>query len=669
METSSFQPIFEWISHHPFLAAFTVFLISLSESLIIVGLFVPGILIMGIIGAFVGMGYLSIWSVLIAAILGAIVGDGISFWVGRYYKEQLRSIWLFKNYSNLIIKGENFFHKHGGKSIVIGRFIGPVRPIIPAIAGMLHMNPHYFTFVNVLSAILWAPIYIFPGLLLGSSLSTLPEGVATKLAIIAFIILAIIWFVIKLLRILVQYIYHHYKNFNEFGYKYCIRHGCTKILNLFHNEDDLNSPSLFQGVLILLALIFFIILSISVISKGDIIYLNTYAHHFTRGLYNQYIATFFAIFSLIYDKYIAILVFGCVCLYLFYKKHYRELTSAIILIISSVLVIYGLKDLFDNPRPQDLFKVRNLNSYPSGHTILVTVIWGYMAIILARAGSAYSSLKKYFNTALISIITIICLSRLYLGDHWVADIIASLLLSIIIILSINISYKRKPVSENFNYYNFVGVFLGATIILGTPFVYLKLDSSLKNHQPIFEYETITNQEWVNNNRNILPIKRSGLLNNKVSVLNIQWADNINNITTALEKDGWQKLPKFNFPNILHNFKKNADAKSIAMLPSFHKDKSFKESFIKEVHNKILTIRLWQSHYQLENGLPIWIGTINKASLKRYASSFYAIDNQPKIETNIIVNNFSQSIIDNNKKYDVKKIINNKFEVILIKTTQ
>jgi len=664
METSSFQTIFEWVAHNPFLAAFVIFLISLSESLIIVGLFIPGVLIMGIIGAFVGMGYLNIWVVLIAAILGAIVGDGISFWIGRYYKERLRSLWLFRNYSKLIIKGENFFHKHGGKSIVIGRFIGPVRPIIPAIAGMLHMNPHYFTFVNVLSAILWAPIYMFPGLLFGSSLSVLPPGVATKLAIIAFIILAIIWFVIKLIRIIVQYIYHHYKNFNEFCYRYCIKHGYTKILNVFHNEDDLNSPSIFQGILILVSFVFFIILSINVVTKGDITYLNTYAHHFTRGLYNQYIAAFFAIFSLLYDKYIAILVFGFVCLYLFYKKHYRELTAAIILIVSSVIVIYGLKDLFDNPRPQDLFKVRNLNSYPSGHTILVTVIWGYMTIILARAGIAYNSLKKYFNIALVSIITVICFSRLYLGDHWVGDIIASLLLSLIIILSVNIAYKRKPVSKNINYYEFIIVFIGVTIVIGAPFVYFKLNDSLKNHQPVFEYETISYKEWIDNNKNLLPIKRSGLLNNKVSILNIQWADDIDNITKILEKNGWQKLPKFNFPNVLHNFKKDADAKSIAMLPSFHKDKSFKESFIKEENNQIITIRLWQSHFQLNDNTPIWIGTINKASLKRYASSFYAIDNQPKNETNKVVETFYNSV-KNNKSYQLNLLTNHGFNVVLI----
>ena len=413
MDISHFQPFFDWVGHNPLLAGLIIFLISLSESLVIIGLFVPGILMMGIIGAFVGMGYLNIWATLFWSILGAIVGDGISFWIGRYYKERLRAIWLFKYYSNLILKGESFFKKHGGKSIVVGRFIGPIRPIIPAIAGMMHMPPKYFTFVNVVSAILWAPVYLFPGLIFGSSIANLPEGVATKLAIIVFLILTILWFIIKIIQMSVKYIYRHYKNFNHKCYLFCIKKKYIKILKIFHNSDEPEQPSIFSALLIIITLILFITLSINIITHSDIIYLNNYAHHFTRGLYNEYAITFFAVFSLLYDKYIAIIVFGCICFYLFYKKHYNELIHAAILITSSVIIIYGLKYLFDNPRPQDLFNVRNFNSYPSGHTILVTVIWGYMAILLARANNSFTSLKKYFSACLIIIVTTVCIGRLY----------------------------------------------------------------------------------------------------------------------------------------------------------------------------------------------------------------------------------------------------------------
>tara|TARA_R110000868_G_scaffold28031_4_gene105469 strand:+ start:2694 stop:4697 length:2004 start_codon:yes stop_codon:yes gene_type:complete len=667
MDISHFQPFFDWVGHNPLLAGLIIFLISLSESLVIIGLFVPGILMMGIIGAFVGMGYLNIWATLFWSILGAIVGDGISFWIGRYYKERLRAIWLFKYYSNLILKGESFFKKHGGKSIVVGRFIGPIRPIIPAIAGMMHMPPKYFTFVNVVSAILWAPVYLFPGLIFGSSIANLPEGVATKLAIIVFLILTILWFIIKIIQMSVKYIYRHYKNFNHKCYLFCIKKKYIKILKIFHNSDEPEQPSIFSALLIIITLILFITLSINIITHSDIIYLNNYAHHFTRGLYNEYAITFFAVFSLLYDKYIAIIVFGCICFYLFYKKHYNELIHAAILITSSVIIIYGLKYLFDNPRPQDLFNVRNFNSYPSGHTILVTVIWGYMAILLARANNSFTSLKKYFSACLIIIVTTVCIGRLYLGDHWVADVIAGLLLGLILVLIINISYKRKPPSLNINYYNLVIIFFGTTIIFGAPYTYLKLEKTLKDHQPIFKYTDISQSEWTDNNKEYMPAKRSGLLNNKVSILNIQWADSLEKIATTLQKDGWKQLPEFNLNNIMHALKPRPNAISIPILPTFHNDKTYKASFIKLINKKIVTLRLWHSNYRLSDNknTPIWIGTINYADIKRYLKLLSILDHQVEI-SNFPVNILHDNLIKNGNDVNSKIISNNGQDILLIK---
>jgi undecaprenyl-diphosphatase len=66
-------------------------------------------------------------------------------------------------------KGEYFFEKYGLLSIVIGRFLGPIRPIMPLAAGTMHMPAIQFYSVNFLSAIAWAPAYILPGFIAGSA--------------------------------------------------------------------------------------------------------------------------------------------------------------------------------------------------------------------------------------------------------------------------------------------------------------------------------------------------------------------------------------------------------------------------------------------------------------------------------------------------------------------
>jgi len=133
------------------------FLFALAESLAVVGLVVPGAAVMIVAGALIAMGGLHFWPVLLLAVAGAILGDGVSFWLGHRYRDQLRSRWPFYRHPAWLARGERFFYRHGGKSILFGRFVGPVRPIVPLVAGMLGMRAAAFYTMNVLSAMLWAP--------------------------------------------------------------------------------------------------------------------------------------------------------------------------------------------------------------------------------------------------------------------------------------------------------------------------------------------------------------------------------------------------------------------------------------------------------------------------------------------------------------------------------
>ncbi len=170
MESAYLQSLLEWIAQHKILAGAVAFLVAGGESLAIVGLFVPGFAMMLAFGALIALGILDFWWIVICATLGAIAGDAISFWIGRHFKEPLRALWPFSRYPNLLTQGETFFLRHGGKSIFFGRFLGPLRAIIPTTAGMLEMSPAQFTLFNVLSALVWAPSLLTLGMLFGTSL-------------------------------------------------------------------------------------------------------------------------------------------------------------------------------------------------------------------------------------------------------------------------------------------------------------------------------------------------------------------------------------------------------------------------------------------------------------------------------------------------------------------
>ncbi len=175
-------PALTWLAAHPAWAGFAIGLIALAESLAIVGLLVPGAVLMFMAGAAVGGSQLEIVPMLAWAIGGAVVGDGLSYWLGRHYRDQLRDLPVIRRYPGALQRAEALFQRHGGKSVVIGRFVGPVRPVIPAVVGMLGMPPGRFLFANISSALVWGPAYLLPGVVFGASLLLAVEVVGRLMA-------------------------------------------------------------------------------------------------------------------------------------------------------------------------------------------------------------------------------------------------------------------------------------------------------------------------------------------------------------------------------------------------------------------------------------------------------------------------------------------------------
>ncbi len=147
--------------------------IALCESLAFVGILVPGIALLFAIAVVAGEQHFALPLLLISAFIGAVIGDGLSYYLGRYAEPWLQHHWPLNAYPGWHRRGEAFFRRYGPLSIVAGRFIGPIRPVIPFVAGTFEMPiARFFTF-NVLSALAWAPANILPGYWIGQSAETL----------------------------------------------------------------------------------------------------------------------------------------------------------------------------------------------------------------------------------------------------------------------------------------------------------------------------------------------------------------------------------------------------------------------------------------------------------------------------------------------------------------
>lgn len=151
------------LREHQIWAAVIVGLICFGESLIVVGLIIPATALMMLIGGLVGAGVVGPIPVLTGAIAGAILGDIVSYVLGRWMGPSVVHKWPLNRYRSGVAKARLFFRKYGFAAVFFGRFFGPVRCTVPLVAGMMAMDQTRFQLANVGSALVWAPLMLAPG--------------------------------------------------------------------------------------------------------------------------------------------------------------------------------------------------------------------------------------------------------------------------------------------------------------------------------------------------------------------------------------------------------------------------------------------------------------------------------------------------------------------------
>ena len=133
-----------------------VFAFAFAESLAFLSLVVPSTVILVGISGLLGASGVSFWPVWLAAGIGGSLGYALSYWIGLYFKDSIHTMWPFTKYPQMIPKGQQFFDKYGVFGVFLGHFFGPVRAVIPVVAGMYAMKQIPFQIANVSSAFLWA---------------------------------------------------------------------------------------------------------------------------------------------------------------------------------------------------------------------------------------------------------------------------------------------------------------------------------------------------------------------------------------------------------------------------------------------------------------------------------------------------------------------------------
>lgn len=154
-----------FVEAHHTLAPVVVFALAFGESLALVSFLVPATVLLLAIGALIEASGLPFFPIWLAAASGAALGDALSYWFGFYYKDRAKTFWPLSRRPDLVVRAEDFFTRFGVWGVAIGRFFGPVRAVVPLVAGIMAMRQMPFQVANIASAAVWAFAMLAPGAL------------------------------------------------------------------------------------------------------------------------------------------------------------------------------------------------------------------------------------------------------------------------------------------------------------------------------------------------------------------------------------------------------------------------------------------------------------------------------------------------------------------------
>ncbi len=598
-----------WIQLHPHWANLAIFVTAALESLAIVGLFLPGSVIMFGIGAIVATGALELGPTLLWAAAGAVLGDGVSFWLGRHYHQRLRVMWPFRRYPRLVNHGVDFFHRHGGKSVVLARFVGPVRPILPAVAGMLNMPPLRFFTVNVLSALLWAPAYILPGVAFGASVGLAAE-VAGRLALLLVLLLGLLWLSGWLSYRLVRWLYPHANRL--LNRLQAWSRGHPVIAPLAGALLDPEHPEA-RGLAVLALLLGLASLLLASLLTGFLSGTDALVHAAMMELRTPLADRVMVRITELGDAAVLLGVLAGTCLWLLAGRHWRATLHWVAAFAVTALLTRLLKLWVQAPRPMALYDGISAYAFPSSHAALATACYGFLAVILARELRGPWRWLPYTLTSLL--VSLIAFSRLYLGAHWLSDVLGGLALGLATVALFGIAYRRHP-AEPLSPAATSAVF--ATLLAGVTAFHAsqRLETDLARYQPRPRLEQMAAAAWWEIGWAALPAHRADLANSRTHPLNLQYAGSLAALEHRLEAQGWSRPPALDWQRALLWLSPQSDPAALPVLPQVHDGHHESLRLVRHRDGRLFVVRLWRSGFELSGPeRPLWVGSTSELRLR------------------------------------------------------
>ncbi|MCX4174706.1 MULTISPECIES: bifunctional DedA family/phosphatase PAP2 family protein [Paraburkholderia] len=607
------------LAGHPAWMLTVVFLAAFLEAVAVIGTFIPGSTAMFLAGALAGTGSLSLGWVFLWAIAGAIAGDGMSFWIGSRYKDRIVQFWPFRTHPQILDAGHRFFQKHGAKGVVFARFVGPLRAIVPVVAGMLGMTPLRFYGMNVLSALLWAPAHILPGVVFGASV-LLAGAVSFRLVVIIALLVGIVWLSYRAMEFLVSHAGAWSSAAGRYLGSWACRHpgpfGRFARRLLDPEQPDASSIVLTSLVVLAAGALFFGVLD-DVVSGDPLVSVDLSVYHFLQSVRTPWSDTVLAGVATLGSVFTLTAVVVTVVVWMLLERRWRAIGYWLAAVVFSQLLIFALQFAMHRAPPNELLS--DAYVFPSNHVAATVIVYGFLAFLLVRRVGMLEGLLV--ATASMVVVIMVALAGLYFGRYWVSDAIGGAALAYIWVAIVSLTailrYPEVPPSRGFM------PVVVLVVMLASVGLQLSVNplAAAPDHMPHPQPVLVTQAQWTVSLWKRLPCYRSDMGGDHKEPLTLQWVSNLDSIRGQLRAQGWIEGTDLSARSLLSLASPNVAATSLPVLPKLNNGVPSSLVLMRpgDTRDERDVLRFWPSGYAVENGAsatPLWVGSFAHERLAR-----------------------------------------------------
>jgi membrane protein DedA with SNARE-associated domain len=620
MEHAYFQ-LLHFLTANPSWALAVVVLAAFFEAIAVIGTFVPGSTAMFIAGALVGTGTLNLGWVMVCAILGAIAGDAASYWFGARHKTTIMRLWPFNSHPGILIAGKKYFQKHGAKSVIFARFIAPIRAIVPVVAGMMGMSQLRFFAFNILSALLWAPAHILPGVVFGASME-LAGAVSFRLVIVVAIFVAIGWMTFKLIGVIVS----HARNWADVSRQRLLywakrnqRAVGRFVLRALNPDNPATGLIVGISMLLLIAGAVFVLTMNDVARGNPLVQIDASVYRFLRSFHaSLYDRAIFLLSTLGSALTLSMLALA-VAIWMTFERRWRTVVSWLIAVAFSQVLILAIQIAALGLTTASV--TSSVHAFPSNHVAGAVVIYGFLAFLLARRVGLLS--RILVTTATAAIVVAVALSGLYSGLFSFSAALGGAALAAIWVFLVALTAVWRHPSDPTPRPFMPLVFL----VLIALAVAAQVDATRRNEwmaaaKPVPAI-VVTPGQWTDRVWRTFSCYRADMEGDRREPITVQWTATADQVRTQLLSRGWEIGTPLSARSVLSLVSPDVTAADLPALPRLNNGEPSTLVFIRPdaTGDQRDVLRFWPTAYAVEHQrggapTPIWLGSVVHERLRR-----------------------------------------------------